>query len=335
MSQPSIGSISIVVPVYNEAPNLPQLCDRIWEVLESMHLASEVIFIDDGSADDSLELLREQIPHRPGMRVLSFRRNAGQTAAMQAGIDAARHQVIVPLDADLQNDPHDIPDLLAKLEQGWDVVSGWRKNRQDAALRRNFPSRMANRLISRISGVVLHDYGCSLKAYRAEVVKGVRLYGEMHRFLPIYASMQGAKVAEIPVRHHPRRAGESKYGLNRIVKVSLDLIVVAFLERYLTRPVYVFGTVGLFGFVLSACSFLFMLILKFGFETNFNRTPLPELTTLFAGLGVQSLLLGVLSELLMRTYFESQGRRPYEVNETFGSHDPQIAGTCPSGQANS
>ena len=319
MQPDPIRSISVVIPVFQEEANLSALCEQLWPMLEGLALDVEVIFVDDGSTDGSFAILRQIADTRSGVRVISFRRNAGQTAAMQAGIDAATHDAIVPLDADLQNDPADIPRLLDKLSQGWDVVSGWRKQRMDAAVRRNFLSRLANRMISKVTGVALHDYGCSLKVYRASVVKGVRLYGEMHRFLPLYAAMQGAKVTELPVRHHPRTAGQSNYGLDRIIKVSLDLLVVVFLERYLTRPVYVFGTVGLGGLLLSIFSFIAMMVLKFGFGTNFSRTPLPELTTLFAGLGVQSLLLGVLSELLMRTYFESQGRRPYEVRETLAS----------------
>ena len=324
MSESPARSLSVVVPVYQEAPNIAIFCARLWDVLEAIDLPSEVIFVDDGSDDESLKLLHKEVECRMGIRVLSFRRNVGQTAALQAGIDAARHDVIVPLDADLQNDPADIPRLLDKLSQGWDVVSGWRKDRQDAALQRKLPSIVANRLISRISGVRLHDYGCSLKAYRSEVVKGVRLYGEMHRFLPIYAGMHGAKVTELAVRHHPRTSGKSNYGLDRIIKVTLDLFVVVFLERFLTRPVYVFGTVGLFGIALSMISFSWMLILKFGFGTSFSRTPLPELTTLFAGMGIQSLLMGVVSELLMRTYFESQGRRPYEVKGSLASEHPLV-----------
>ncbi len=323
-----IRSISVVIPVFQEEANLAALCEQLWPVLGSLTLDVEVIFVDDGSTDGSFKILREIADTRAGVRVISFRRNAGQTAAMQAGIDAASHEVIVPLDADLQNDPADIPRLLDKLNQGWDVVSGWRKQRSDAAVRRNLLSRMANRMISKATGVALHDYGCSLKAYRSSVVKGVRLYGEMHRFLPLYAAMQGAKVTELLVRHHPRAAGQSKYGLDRIVKVSLDLLVVVFLERYLTRPVYVFGSVGLCGLALSILSFVVMIVLKFGFGTNFSRTPLPELTTLLAGLGVQSLLLGVLSELLMRTYFESQGRRPYEIRETLASTVRLVENGC-------
>ncbi|MEC8101490.1 MAG: glycosyltransferase family 2 protein, partial [Planctomycetota bacterium] len=246
-----IRSISVVIPVFQEEGNLSALCEQLWPVLEGLALDVEVIFVDDGSTDGSFAVLRDIADTTAGVRVISFRRNAGQTAAMQAGIDAATHDAIVPLDADLQNDPADIPRLLDKLSQGWDVVSGWRKQRMDAAVRRNFLSRLANRMISRVTGVALHDYGCSLKAYRASVVKGVRLYGEMHRFLPLYAAMQGAKVTELPVRHHPRSAGQSNYGLDRIIKVSLDLLVVVFLERYLTRPVYVFGTVGLGGLLLS------------------------------------------------------------------------------------
>jgi glycosyltransferase involved in cell wall biosynthesis len=234
---------------------------------------------------------------------------------MQAGIDFATGEVIIPIDADLQNDPEDIPRLLEKMDEGYDVVSGWRKNRQDAAIRRNFLSRQANRLISKVSGVHLHDYGCSLKAYRADVLQNVRLYGEMHRFIPIYASFAGARITEIPVAHHPRTHGESKYGMERTLKVMLDLLVVRFLDKYLVKPIYVFGGFGFACILASIAFFIWMTVLKFGFDTNFNRTPLPVLATTSFLMGMMSILLGLIAEIISRIYFESSGRRSYSVAE--------------------
>jgi len=232
-----------------------------------------------------------------------------------AGIDHASGDIIVSIDADLQNDAHDIPALLAKLDEGFDVVSGWRKDRQDEAFRRNFLSRIANGVISSISGVRLHDYGCTLKAYRSDVVKDVRLYGEMHRFIPIYASWMGAKVVDMPVRHYPRRHGHSNYGLERIVKVILDLIVVKFLDRYMVKPIYVFGGFGILSLVFGAVSFMAMIVLKIVDNISMISTPLPLVTVMAVMTGISSILMGLLAEMLVRTYFESQQRTNYHVRE--------------------
>ena len=232
---------------------------------------------------------------------------------MMAGVDFASGEIIIPMDADLQNDPADIKQLLAKLDEGFDVVSGWRKNRQDALLSRLIPSWIANKIISSISGVRLHDYGCSLKAYRREVIKNIRLYGEMHRFVPIYASWQGASVAEIPVNHYARQVGQSKYGLSRTFKVVLDLITVKFISSYFTKPIYVFGSAGIISMGIAFASFVWMVILKYGYDTTFIETPLPVLIAMFSMLGVQFVLMGLLAEILMRTYHESQGKRTYIV----------------------
>ncbi len=308
--------VSVVVPIYNEVESIPILCEKLFVVLERLEKPFELICVDDGSTDGSLAALVEEAGRRSDLKVVSFRRNSGQTAALMAGIDYARGSVIVSIDADLQNDPEDIPALLAKLDEGFDVVSGWRKNRQDAAIRRNLVSRVANRIISRISGVGLHDYGCTLKAYRHDVVKDVRLYGEMHRFIPIYASWMGARVCEMPVRHHARRFGHSKYGLERVVKVVLDLIVVRFLDRYLVKPIYVFGGFGILSLLLSFASGLAMVGLKIFAGVSMIQTPLLLLSALAFMVGIQSILLGLVAEILVRTYFESSGRRAYSVRET-------------------
>jgi dolichol-phosphate mannosyltransferase len=307
--------ISVIVPIYNEEENLDLLVTELWPAIEQLGRPFEVVLVNDGSTDGSLDKLRQIAAEHAEARVVDFRRNYGQTAAMMAGIDHARGTIIISIDADLQNDPADISKLLARLDEGYDVVSGWRKNRQDAAIRRNFVSRVANRLISRLSGVELHDYGCTLKAYRSDVVKGVRLYGEMHRFIPIYASWQGARVTELPVGHRARKFGKSKYGLERVAKVILDLLVVLFLDRYFVKPIYVFGAFGLLALGASSLFFLWMLSLKLFTHINFIQTPLPILTALTALLGVNSILMGLLAEMLVRTYFESQGRTAYLVRE--------------------
>jgi glycosyltransferase involved in cell wall biosynthesis len=307
--------LSVIIPVFNEEKNIPILMDRLFEVLPGLGKRFEVIAVDDGSRDASLARLREEAARHLELKVVSFRRNYGQTAAIMAGIDHAAGDVIVSLDADLQNDPRDIPDLLAKLEEGFDVVSGWRKERKDAELSRNLVSRIANRVISRISGVPLHDYGCTLKAYRSDMVKNVRLYGEMHRFIPIYASWMGARVVEIPVRHSPRQHGRSNYGLERVVKVILDLIVVKFLDRYLVKPIYVFGGFGILALLFAALSFLYMIALKLFFDVSMISTPLPMVIVMAVLTGVSSILMGLLAEILVRTYFESQQRTNYSVRE--------------------
>ena len=315
--------LSVVIPVFNEEKNLQPLCAGLVKVLRGLGMAFEIIAVNDGSSDNSLNVLKAAAGLTPELRIIDFRRNYGQTAAMMAGIDHASGDIIVSMDADLQNDPEDIPMLLAKLNEGHDVVSGWRKARKDAKFRRTFLSRVANRLISRLSGVRLNDYGCTLKAYRADVVKGIRLYGEMHRFIPIYASWMGAKVVEVPVGHNPRRFGKSKYGLERIMKVLLDLVVVKFLDRHFVKPIYVFGGFGLFSLALSSLSLAVLLYLKLAQGVSMILTPLPTLAAMTFLVGFMSILMGLLAEMLVRTYFESQGRAAYLVRELFNFSTPE------------
>lgn len=301
--------ISVVVPVYNEQDNVRTLYERLTSVLAD---DVEFIFIDDGSTDETAKALYAIAAADARVRVIRLRRNFGQTAALSAGIDHARGRIIVPMDGDLQNDPVDIPRLLAKIDEGYDVVSGWRKDRQDN-LKRRLPSVIANKLISWISGVHLHDYGCSLKAYRREVLADVRLYGEMHRFVPIYASWQGARVTELPVTHHARVHGKSKYGLERTVKVVLDMVVVKFLANYSTKPIYVFGGFGLFALFMSFATFTLMMYYKLAGLKDFVQTPLPLVVVMFLLVGCLSILLGLVAELSIRTYYESQGKRTYAI----------------------
>lgn len=305
--------ISVVIPVFNEEDSLDALQDKLTSALDSLGRPWEVIFVDDGSRDTSFQKLKQMAESERRFKVVQFVRNFGQTAALSAGIDNAAGDVIIPMDADLQNDPVDIRRLLDKLDEGYDVVSGWRKDRKDDFLMRLIPSWTANKLISVISGVPLHDYGCSLKAYRREVIKDIRLYGEMHRFVPIYATWMGARVTEIPVTHHARQFGTSKYGISRTFKVVLDLMVVKFLSTYSTKPIHVFGMAGLWSFAAAFAGFAIMLILKFFFHTTFIETPLPEMVAMFFMLGVQFILMGLLAEIQMRTYHESQGKRIYLV----------------------
>jgi glycosyltransferase involved in cell wall biosynthesis len=308
--------ISITVPVFNEAESLPILYERIRDVMVALGRPWEMIFVNDGSSDGSEAVLDKLATENSAVKVVHFRRNYGQTAAMMAGFDYAAGEVIVPLDGDLQNDPADIPKLLAKLEEGFDVCSGWRKDRQDDALQRNLPSILANQLISWVSGVRLHDFGCSLKAYRREVIKGVRLYGEMHRFLPIYAGWHGAKITEVTVNHFARTSGKSKYGLERVVKVLLDLMVVKFLDSYAEKPMYVFGAAGFFSLFVSFIAGSSALYLKFFDHKSFIETPLPLLFVMTAITGVMCILMGLLAEMIMRTFYESQGKRVYLVGAT-------------------
>ncbi len=305
--------ITVTVPIYNEAENIPILYRRIVDALDALQLSWEVVFVNDGSRDGSAELLDGIAAEDGRVIVVHFPRNYGQTAAMMAGMDHARGAIIVPMDGDLQNDPADIQRLLAKLDEGFDVVSGWRKDRQDHAIKRNLPSRIANSLISRVSGVHLHDYGCSLKAYRRDALDGVKLYGEMHRFVPIYAAWNGARVGEIPVQHHPRLHGESKYGLERIFKVVLDLLVVKFLFRYASKPIYLFGGFGLFSILCAVAAGLWALGLKLFAGVSLILTPLPLITVFLAAVGVLSILMGLLAEMLNRTYHESQSKAVYRI----------------------
>ncbi|HEV2864186.1 MAG TPA: glycosyltransferase family 2 protein [Pyrinomonadaceae bacterium] len=312
--------ISLFLPVLNEEPNLRPLHAKIDEALLALGRTAEVIYVDDGSTDASLAVLRELAARDSRVRVIALRRNYGQTAAMAAGIDAARGDVLIPMDADLQNDPADIGRLLDKLDEGFDVVSGWRKERQDKMVSRKIPSMIANRIISFIGGVKLHDYGCSLKAYRREFLKEVKLYGEMHRFIPIYASWVGARVTEIPVHHHKRTMGQSKYGLSRTFKVMLDLMTIKFMASYHTKPIYVFGLFGFSSFIISAVAFVWALLRKLGGE-SFIRNPLFTITIVMFAVGVQFILMGLLAEMLVRTYHESQAKTIYVVRERVGFGD--------------
>ncbi|CAN7508492.1 glycosyltransferase family 2 protein [Bosea sp. LjRoot90] len=309
-------NLSVVVPIFEEEESIPLLVEMLVAELDKIGRTYEIVAVNDGSRDRSQAVLAEAAARYPQLRVVEFRTNAGQTAALMAGIDYSRGDIIVTIDADLQNDPSDIHVMLEKLDEGFDVVSGWRKDRQDAAIRRNFVSRIANRIISYISGVKLHDYGCTLKIYRREVLEGMRLYGEMHRFVPIYASWMGAKVVEMPVRHHARKFGRSKYGLNRIFKVVLDLIVIKFFSQYLVKPIYVFGGAAALFMAGSIASLVFMLWLKLVEGVSMIQTPMPVLAAMLFLLAVMTILLGILAEILVRTYFESQGRHAYHVRGT-------------------
>ena len=319
--QPTEPDVSVFLPVFNEEPNLRPLHAKLDEALKALGRSAEIVYVDDGSTDGSLKILREIAELDPRVRVVALRRNYGQTAAMAAGIDAARGKVLIPMDADLQNDPADITRLLDKLDDGYDVVSGWRKNRKDKMVTRKIPSMIANRLISWIGGVPLHDYGCSLKAYRRESLQDVRLYGEMHRFIPIYASWAGARVTEIPVEHHARTMGKSKYGLSRTVKVVFDLITIKFMASYQTKPLYLFGWAGLLTFAISFLSALLACLMTWAswpHHADFVQTPLPIMAMVTLVLGVQLFLMGLLAEMLVRTYHESQAKPIYAVRQMIG-----------------
>jgi glycosyltransferase involved in cell wall biosynthesis len=307
--------ISIVIPVFNEEENVGPIYDRLRSVLTELPQTSEIIFVNDGSSDGTEAALEQIAGLDQDVKIINFRRNHGQTAALVAGFDHASGDVIIPMDGDLQNDPNDIPRLIAKLDEGYSVVSGWRKDRQDSAIRR-LPSRAANWLISRIFDLHLHDYGCTLKAYRKEVLKDVKLYGEMHRFIPIYASWHGAKVTEMPVNHFARTKGVSKYGMGRIAKVMLDIMVVKFLEDYNTKPIYVFGLSGFALFVISLLSGLLALYLRVVEGISFISTPLPLLVAMTFIIGVLVILLGLVAELLIRVYYETQNKSIYFIRST-------------------
>jgi len=321
--------ISVTIPICNEAGNLRELYERTRHALQRLSRPWEIVFVNDGSSDGSDEILDQIAEADPQVRVVHFRRNFGQTAAMMAGFDFAQGEIIVPMDGDLQNDPADIAVLLNKIEEGFDVVSGWRRDRQDDAVTRNIPSILANRLISWVSGVRLHDFGCSLKAYRREVIAGVRLYGEMHRFLPIYTRWHGAKIAEVGVRHYRRTSGKSKYGLERVLKVLADLITVKFLDRFQQKPMYLFGAVGLISCAISVFAGGYALWRKWGeplvhyFQTgrmiegeSFIKNPLLLTCIVTAMTGVMCILMGLLAEMVMRTFYESQGKPVYMVRAT-------------------
>ena len=308
--------LSIIVPVLNEGASLSELAQGLKQEMSQLGRTWEIIFINDGSTDHSEEILNRLADQDERFRVIHFRRNFGQTAAMMAGFDFARGQVLIPIDGDGQNDPADIANMLSLLEQGYDVVSGWRKDRQDNFIKRNAPSILANQLISAVSGVRLHDFGCSLKAYKRTVVDGIRLYGEMHRFLPIYASWHGARITEVVVNHHPRRAGRSKYGLERVAKVLLDLLVVKFLDSAAQKPMYVFGGCGIFSLAISVLAFLWMVYLKIFKNFAFITTPVPLIVVMAFMIGMMCILLGLLAEMIMRTFYESQGKPIYNIRES-------------------
>ncbi|MDW8247442.1 MAG: glycosyltransferase family 2 protein [Sandaracinaceae bacterium] len=315
----ALPQISVILPIFNEVENIPPLLREIEEALQGWHF--EVICVDDGSTDGSRELLRQLARKLPYLRVILFRRNCGQSAAFDAGFRHASGALIVTMDADGQNDPRDIPRLVKKLEEGYDLVSGWRKKRKDSWIR-TLPSKIANALIRWITGTRVHDLGCSLKVYRKEITDEIRLYGEMHRFLVPLAELQGAKVAEMEVNHRPRVAGVSKYGLSRVFKVLLDLLTVWFLHRYQTKPIHVFGGLG---FLMIAASLLlaaYVIYQKIVLGIWVHRNPLFSISAFSGLLGLQALGLGLLAEIIVRTYFESQGRVPYPVAERIGFPEP-------------
>jgi glycosyltransferase involved in cell wall biosynthesis len=317
--KPAHPSVTIVVPVFDEVHSVPKLHSGISKAMQTTRQDWELVFVDDGSADGSrqaMEVLAAKDPEH--VRMVALRRNFGQTAAISAGIDHSSGDVIVLIDGDLQNDPADIPLLLKEINNGYDVVSGWRKYRKDNFITRTMPSMIANWIISRVTGVHLHDYGCTLKAYRREVLTGFRLYGEMHRFIPAYAGYVGANITEVPVQHHPRKHGKSKYGLNRTIKVILDLLTVKFLSGYVNKPIYLFGGVG-FGLAgVGVLGLVFLFVRRWLYGIGTVDSPIFLLSALFFVLGVQSILLGLLAEMSVRTYHESQSKPIYTVRYVIG-----------------
>ncbi|MBE9138204.1 glycosyltransferase family 2 protein [Nodosilinea sp. LEGE 07088] len=307
--------ISVVVPIYNEYDSLPALVEAVTAVLTPLGRPWELICIDDGSTDGSSDRLRELTQPYPQLRAVILRRNYGQTAAMAAGFDLARGPVVVTMDGDLQNDPVDIPHLIERLDEGYDLVSGWRKNRQDNTLTRLIPSKIANWLIGTVTGVELHDYGCSMKAYRAEVIHDLNLYGELHRFLPALAVIEGARITEMPVTHHRRRFGTSKYGLGRTLRVMMDMLTVYFMKKFLTRPMHIFGSLGLISMVAGVALGIYLTLVKILAGQDIGDRPLLVLAVVLLLAGIQLFSFGLLAELLMRTYHESQQRPIYRVRE--------------------
>ena len=315
VTAPAAPKISIVIPLYNEEDSIPHLHEALDAAIANYGQPAEVIIIDDGSRDHSFAMLKEIAQRDPRFTIIRFRRNFGQTAAFAAGFAQARGEFVITMDADLQNDPMDIPLLMAKTDEGYDIVSGWRRNRQDRWLDRKLPSMLANRLISNVTDVRLHDYGCSLKAYRTEVLKQVRLYGELHRFIPALASQVGATVTEVPVNHRARQFGRSKYGISRTIRVMLDLITVWFLGTYSTRPIHVFGTLGLASMGLGGLFGLYLTFIKLFLGESIGNRPLLQLAILLVVIGVQLVTMGLLGEMITRTYYESQDKPIYVVRE--------------------
>ncbi len=310
-------SVSVVVPAYNEAESLPIFYERVTEVLDALGRDYEIVIVDDGSRDNTYEVLEALAAKDSRVKAIGFRNNFGQTAALAAGIDAATGEIIVLIDSDLENDPADIPRLLAKIEEGHDVVSGWRQNRwKNEFITRKLPSMGANMLISKITGVHLNDFGCTLKAYRAEVVKSIPLYGEMHRFIPAYAKKTGGRITEIPVNHSPRQFGKSNYGFSRLFRVLPDLLLYKFLEKYMNRPMHFFAYAGFWSFFLSFAILVAAVFFRFAYGVSLIQTPLPTLSGVLLIIGVQFFLMGIVSEMLMRTYYESQKKKPYVIKRT-------------------
>lgn len=313
--------VSVVIPVYNEEKSLQTLRKDLGRVLANNTNPYEIIFVDDGSRDNSYQLLKEFAKQDPEhIKAISLRRNFGQTPAIAAGIDHADGNVIVLMDADMQNDPEDILLLVEKIEEGYDVVSGWRKDRKDKFLTRILPSKIANKLISWVTGVHLHDYGCTLKAYRKDVITGFRLYGEMHRFIPAYAGYVGARITEVEVKHHPRCHGETKYGLERTLKVILDLFTVKFLISYSQKPLYLFGGLGLLLFLVGGGVLFFLMVRRLAFGSSPFDSPLFPSSIMLALMGFQSVLMGLIAELLVRTYHEAQDKPTYTIREILDSN---------------
>ena len=308
--------ISVILPVYNEEKSIPTLHEELKDVFLGLQKEYEVIWVNDASEDGSLEVLKELAFRDRRIKVINFRFNSGQTAAMSAGIKHATGEIIIPMDSDLQNDPKDIPRFLDKLDQGFDVVSGWRKNRKDFVLSRRLPSVLANGLIRYITGVKIHDYGCSMKAYKSDIIKDVILYGEMHRFIPAYTAWHGGKITEIVVNHRPRKFGKTNYGIGRTFNVILDLIVVKFLSKYMDKPMHFFGGIGFLSLGLGIFSGLWSVFLKIVHLRDFVTTPLPVFSALFIIVGVVLITMGVIAEMIMRVYYESQNKTPYQVRET-------------------
>ena len=316
---------SVVIPVYNEETNVRLLIPQLKDALDRLGKSYEVLFVDDGSSDQTNAILTEAAAKYPELKVITLRRNFGQTAAMSAGFDAAVGDVILPMDGDLQNDPNDIGRLLQKIEEGYDVVSGWRINRQDKYWTKRLPSNIANRIISKITNVHLHDYGCTLKAYRREVLQSVELYGEMHRFIPALASLVGVKVTELPVNHRAREHGKSKYNLSKTVRVILDLITVKFLLSYSTRPIQIFGLVGLVGIASSIAMMLGVGYSKIAYDATVSNNSFFLLAVIFFLLGGQFIAMGLLGEIIVRTYHEAQNKPRYVIARTQNLR----AGYCP------
>ncbi len=318
--------ISIVVPIHNEEPSILPLYDRLTTVMERLQRPYEIIFVDDASTDRSFDLLANLVETDGRLKVIRLRRNFGQTPALQAGFDEAQGEVIISMDGDLQHDPEDIPALLEKVEQGWDIASGWRKHRIDNAITRKIPSRIANWMMAKASGVKLHDFGTTFKAYRAEILKDVNLYGELHRFIPALARLYGARVVEVPIRNTPRAAGDSHYGLSRTFRVLYDILTIKFLLTYFTRPMHFFGSLGLAGTLLGGVILAYLCAYKLmGYDLVADHGPLMVAGALLLLAGLMMFSTGLLGEMLMRTYFESQGRRIYAVREVRMKKDARPA----------